>query len=326
MPRGYVYRLFAAHLLLIAAPASALEQVTRVNGDVFIGSVVDENQRRVILKVERLIILARNASPATAGAEVRMLMHRDGSIFSGRFQRLAGGDFFLNETLYPANFEIPFSAIGSRQRLAALGTNTQGHVVSYQGKYLFYSEDGSYKEGIQPRDFTAPPVTKSVNADLSWLQLRLGFTATTTPIRSFLPGVWTGSVGYARETKSWLPLVSRWIPWLSAEAGWLYARQAPYSLSGIFGAVGPQWLLRWQTRHVAWAQLLMGANYLRVRDNFIDEAHISAAAFAHLGYGYRLGAYLVSAAAGLSYIHDSETPLAAIGFTLAVSRTMGDWN
>lgn len=313
---AFMLLVSAAH----AAPASTpyLEQVTRMNGDVFIGSVVAENERRLILRVERLIILKGNASRIGTAAEVRMLMHKDGSIFSGRFQLLTGGDFFLNETLYPANFELAKGGIRERRRLETVAGKEQGHLVSFKGQYLFYAEDGTYKEGVQDKAYAA--------GDRALLQFRSGYALTVNEIRSYLPAGISATLGYARETKSWIPFISRWLPWLYAEAGIFYARNAPYAAVGVLGALGPQWLWRLAANHFLLGQVLFGGNYLRVRDTVVDAAHISPSGIAHVGYGIWLSGYLISASASYHYIHDSETPLSGFGISFGIAKTLGDWN
>lgn len=331
MPAGYVYRILAAPFFILASAAAgaqhrpALEQITRHNGDLFIGYAIEDRNDRLILKVERLIILGANTTSVSVNGGVKMLTHKDGSLFSGRFQILETGDYFLNETLYPGKFELPKGAIRERKNIENTASGENGHIVAFRGKHLIYSEDGSYKEGILPEEYTRP-IAPAAPKGLAFGTLRVGYSQTTSQIQTLLPSLWSAALGYARQTKDILPWMYRWVPWFYAEVGGLYAQKTSYSALGVFAAAGPQWLLRFGNRHLIALQTLAGMNFLRVRDLTIDQAHISPAVFAYLGYGYRMDGYLLSAFAGYTYVHDSEAPLVGLGIHAAFAKTFGEWN
>jgi len=266
------------------------EKFTCINGDSFTGPVIGKSTATLTIRVLRLTLQGENIISHSAGDGGFTLVHKDGTVFSGKFIKTPTGDFRLDEPLYPENFDLLRADIAKREP--------------------------TILAEIPPRE--AKPTAH--------LYASVGYAATASQIRKLLPGLMSANFG-GNYDLSILGLKQSWYkPWVFAEAAFHYANNNPYLLLGGSLVVGPEWRYSFAARHTMFLQAGAGMNYLRVRDNLIDQAHIGFYAQSKVGYAFAFKGWIIFCALTTIYMHDPIAPLTAIGAQIGVAHAWGDKN
>lgn len=266
------------------------EKFTCKNGDSFTGPVVGKSTATLTIKVLRLTLMGKNILSHSTADGGLTLVHKDGTVFSGKFLKTSTGDFQLNEPLYPENFDLLRADIAKRESTVL------------------------------------PEAIKQEGKPTAHVYTAVGVGATVSQIRTLLPNLLSIHLGFNHDL-SFLHRNQAWyVPWIFTEVGIHYTNHNPYLLIGGSLVLGPEWRFHVTAAQHAFVQIGGGMNFLRVRDNIFDQPHVGFHGHSKLGYGFRFAEWILFGAVSISYIHDPTAPLTSLGGQIGVGRSLGDKN